>query len=334
MSATVIEASAGTDQWFITCRNGRVYAFSLEGLPLWNNLVPYAQRDNSINELYGLPLYHPRLQLAASQDLVAIAAGEELHCYDTRGRRLWSRRIQDSVNWLAPAASDDLPTREHRLATLGLSEMSGRQHVRTGYLRLAIDTIGNHGWRKQAAVSDIEGVFDAGDEQQDLHFDSTGSTLQVRIGAPFIPRITVLRASRMSIVVGTQDGFAHEYDREGALRQSFRVGDAAVCEVLVEGEGLKAAYCGGRLTLFDAGRIVGTTELPAYFAELADCGAGVLVRNQNTIWLVDRSARVQSVLETDRPIRGAWGHGTGFYALAAELVSFQLRSPAGRRRRS
>ncbi len=76
LSATVIEASAGTDQWFITCRNGRVYAFSLEGLPLWNNLVPYAQRDNSINELYGLPLYHPRLQLAVSQDTVAIAAGE------------------------------------------------------------------------------------------------------------------------------------------------------------------------------------------------------------------------------------------------------------------
>jgi len=68
----------------------------------------------------------------------------------------------------------------------------------------------------------------------------------------------------------------------------------------VSGEGLKAAYCGGRLTLFDAGRIVGTTELPAYFAELADCGAGVLAWNQNTIWLVDRSTRVQST-PRDRP---------------------------------
>ena len=79
-----------------------------------------------------------------------------------------------------------------------------------------------------------------------------------------------------------------------------RVRDAAACEVLVGGEGLKAAYCGGRLTLFDAGRIVGTTELPAYFAELADCGAGVLAWNQNTIWLVDRSTRVQST-PRDRP---------------------------------
>jgi hypothetical protein len=335
LSATVIEASAGTDQWFIACRNGRVYAFSLEGLPLWNTLVPYGQRDNSINELHGLPIFHPRLQLAASQDLLAIAAGEELHCYDTRGRLLWSWRIQDSVNSRAPAVSADLPTRERRLATLGLSDMVGRQQIRTGYLRLAIDTIGNHGCLKQAAVSDIEGVFDAGHEQpQDLHFDSTRSALQVRIAAPFTPRITVLRASRMSIVFGTQDGFVHEYDREGTLRQSFRIGDAAVSEVLVRGEGLKAAYCGGRLTLFDAGRIVGTTELPAYYAELADCRADVLVWNQNTIWLVDGSARFQSALETDLPIRGAWGHAAGFYALGAELVSFQLRSPARHRRRS
>ena len=34
LSANVIEASAGADQWFIACRNGRVYAFSLEGRPL------------------------------------------------------------------------------------------------------------------------------------------------------------------------------------------------------------------------------------------------------------------------------------------------------------
>lgn len=75
-----------------------------------------------------------------------------------------------------------------------------------------------------------------------------------------------------AVSIGTQDGFIHEYDPKGALRQSCR-------------------------------------------------------------WLVDPDARVQLAIETDRPIRGAWGNVTGFYTLAAELVSFQLRSPAGRRRR-
>ncbi len=97
---------------------------------------------------------------------------------------------------------------------------------------------------------------------------------------------------------------------------------------------VKAAYCGSRITVFDAGRIIGNNELPEYTAELADCEAGVLAWKRNSLWLVDRSAKVHLSLETDRPIRGAWGHAAGFYALAAELVSFQPSSQAGRRRRS
>ena len=31
------------------------------------------------------------------------------------------------------------------------------------------------------------------------------------------------------------------------------------------------------------------------------------------------------VAETDRPIRGVWGHSGGFYVLAGELSSFQVR---------
>jgi len=34
---------------------------------------------------------------------------------------------------------------------------------------------------------------------------------------------------------------------------------------------------------------------------------------------------VQLVAETDRPIRGVWGHSGGFYVLAGELSSFQVR---------
>jgi hypothetical protein len=329
LPANVIEASAGADQWFIACRNGRASAFSLEGRPLWNKLVPCARRDNATNELYGLPIFHPRLQIATAGDLLAIAAEEEFHCYDVSGRRLWSQKIQPSGMPPSPGVSVELPTREQRLATLGLAEMVGREHVRTGYLRLAMDTIGYHGW-KQARVSDLEEESGADDEQvEELDFQCTGSALQFRVGSPFTTRITVLRASRTAIVVGTQDGFVHEYDLKGAFRLSSRIGDAAVSDLLVGERGLTAAYCGGRLTLFDASRITGTTELPEYGMELAECGAGVLAWKRNAVWIVDASGRVQLSLETARPIRGAWGHATGFYAVASELVSFQLPSQAG-----
>jgi hypothetical protein len=136
-----------------------------------------------------------------------------------------------------------------------------------------------------------------------------------------------------AIIIGTQNGLVHAFDRDGRLKGTFQVGRAAVSDLLIDAEGVKAAYCAGRLTLFDGTRISATIELPEYFAELEACGSGVLVWKSNAVWLVEPSGRVQLAATTDRPIRGCWGHATGFYVLAGELASFHVRpEPTPRRR--
>ena len=93
----------------------------------------------------------------------------------------------------------------------------------------------------------------------------------------------------------------------------------------------RRGYGAGRVTLFDGGRISGSTEMPEYSAELAECGTGVLAWQSKSVWLIESSGRVQVVAETDRPIRGVWGQSGGFYVLAGELSSFQVRrTEAGR----
>ena len=133
------------------------------------------------------------------------------------------------------------------------------------------------------------------------------------------------------IAVGTQNGLVHVFDWEGSLKRTFQVGDTAVSDLLVTGAGLRAAYSAGRLTLFDLGRISASTEMPDYSAELSDCGNGVLAWQSKSVWLVESSGRVQLVAETDRPIKGVWGHSAGFYVLAGELASFQVRQTEARR---
>ena len=119
--------------------------------------------------------------------------------------------------------------------------------------------------------------------------------------------------------------------RTAPIRAPLRWLETAVSELLVTTGGLRAAYCAGRLTLFDGGRISGSTEMPEHSAELGDCGVGVLAWQSNSVWVVESSGRVQVVAETDRPIRRVWGHSGGFYVLASELSSFQVRrSEAGR----
>jgi hypothetical protein len=190
-----------------------------------------------------------------------------------------------------------------------------QEQVRTGYLRLTRDTLFGSGWLK-AEVSDIES------EEEGVNL------VAVAIGAsPFPLGIGILRAAESGAVIGTQDGLVHCFDREGILRATYRVGEASVEEVLVSASELKAAYCAGQLTQFRDGRVSATTELPEYFVNLAECGNGVLAWKANSVWLVEASGRVAMSAESARPIRGIWGHGTGFYVLTGELASFQSRSP-------
>jgi hypothetical protein len=328
LPAATADASAGPEQWFVGCRDGRVYAFSFDGWRLWRELIPNARRDNATNELWGLPVFHPRLHLAADGPVLAIGAEHEFHHYDTSGERLWSGTlpsVQQPTNRRTESA--DLPSREDRLSRLGLAQAAGRDQVRTGYVRLALDTLLSAGWLKQVQAYDIECVDDTETSVQ--------PKMAFEIGFPwFEPGICVIRTCWNVIAAGVQNGLVHVFDWDGSLKETFQVGEAAVADLLVTPAGLRAAYCAGQLTVFSGGRISAVTELPEYFAELSDCGDRVLAWKSNSVWVVEDSGRVQLAAETDRPIRGAWGHSNGFYVLAGgELSSFQVRSIDARRGR-
>ena len=213
----------------------------------------------------------------------------------------------------------DLPTRKDRISRLGVAQTTSEDRVRTGYIRLALDTLLNAGWLKQVQVDDIEAEEPAEDRSR--------TDASVQIGFPsYEPGVSVIRASWNVIAVGMQNGLIHIFDWEGSLKRTFQVGDTSVSDLLVTAGGLQAAFSAGRLTLFDAGRISASTEMPDHSAELSDCGNAVLAWQSKSVWLVETSGRVQLVVETDRPIQGVWGHGSGFYVLAGDLASFQLRA--------
>jgi hypothetical protein len=317
LAAGVIDASAGEDQWFLACRDGRVYAFTLEGRAQWNELIPYPPRDNSSNALLGLPVFHPRLHLASDGPILAVGAEQDLHRYDESGERLWTELLPRAETKTSQIRSTDLPTRDDRLSKLGLAHTVGQERIQTGYLRLSLDTTLNGDWLKQVQISDGEGAEEA---------DATSPVVGVQVGFPFKPGISVLRASGYDIVVGVQNGLVHVFSREGSLRKTFHAGDGPVSELLVTAEGLKATHCAGRLTLFEEGGVTGATELPEYFVDLAECEFGVLAWKFNSVWLVEASGRVQLAAQTSGPIRAVWGHDTGFHVLAGgELASFRRR---------
>jgi hypothetical protein len=189
---------------------------------------------------------------------------------------------------------------------------------------MALDTLLNAGWLKQIQLYDIEGADEA--------TASPRTDAAVQLVCQGFGGVSVIRAAWNMIAAGTQSGLVHVFDWDGSLKRTIQVGETAVSALLVTAGGLRAAYCAGRVTLFDGGRITGSTELPEYFAELGDCGTGVLAWRSKSVWLIEASGRVQLAAETDRPMRGVWGHPSGFYVLAGELASFRVRpTEAGRR---
>jgi hypothetical protein len=74
--------------------------------------------------------------------MLAVAAEQELHAYGASGRRLWSDTLPERET-TKTSIPIDLPTREHRLSRLGLAHIPSREEVRTGYLRLKLDTLLN-----------------------------------------------------------------------------------------------------------------------------------------------------------------------------------------------
>jgi hypothetical protein len=318
LPAAVAEATAGTNEWYVACRNGRVYAYGFDGSPLWNELIPHARRDNATNAYWGLPIFHPRLRLAADGPVLAIATEQEFHRYESSGERLFSDTLPPVERIDTRIECSDLPTREDRLSRLGIRQSAPVERVQTGYLRLALDTLMNAGWLQQVGVYDIE-------DAEAIHA-STRNDIAIQFGFPPVePGISVIRASWNLIAIGTQNGLVHVFDWNGSLQRTFHVGETAVSDLLVTPTAVKAAYCAGRLTLFDKGRITASTELPENAAELSHCGSGVVVWKSKSVWVVEPAGRVQLAAETDRPIRGVWGHSSGFYVLAGELSSLQVR---------
>ncbi len=196
LAARVVSVSAGDDQWFVACSDGHIYAFTMEGRAQWNHLVPYAPRDHSTNAEWGLPLFHPRLHLTVDGPILAVGAGQELHCYSDSGDRLWSAVLPQARISAVHTRSTDLPTRDDRLSKLGLARTAGRQPVQTAYLRLKLDTVLNSGYLKQVEISDFESSNDV---------KITLAAVNVQIGSPLQTEIRAVCASGSDIAAERAD---------------------------------------------------------------------------------------------------------------------------------
>jgi hypothetical protein len=257
----------------------------------------------------------PYLHLTAGSFGLVTGAEMEMHLYDGLGHRGLCVPLPSTGSRAVYCHPLGLPTREERLRRLGWQQEKG--NLRTGYLRLSLDSRLEGGWVKQAELCEAPAESPAGLRLEDGADD-------LCIAMPWRSAgINVLRSTWNSILVGTQDGFLHAFDGRGKLQRTFQVGEAAVTEILLDDGGLRAACCAGEITFFERGQISGSTVLPEYFVDLAGSGEFVLAWRWKSVWLLDQTGTVRWAAEVRRPIHSCWGNGGGFCLLAGQLLSLR-----------
>jgi len=80
---------------------------------------------------------------------LVIGAEGEFHRCTSAGERLSSNPLPSAKRKECRIEIGDMPTREERLSRLSFAGTVSEKGVRTGYLRLALDTLLNAGWMKQ-----------------------------------------------------------------------------------------------------------------------------------------------------------------------------------------
>jgi hypothetical protein len=318
----VSEVAPGPGSWYVGCRDSSLYAFQVDGQPLWRQRIqipaPYL--------IPGVPAWDraPCLHVGAGRGTVGVGAGRRMYLLDFFGDTQWEKDLRsERRTHEIVCGPSEVPTRTQLLERLGLPSDADRDRVLTGFVRLELRTGNGENSDWLAKVEKYEGLQGS---NHDLAADPIAAVVQVLMaGSGPRDAICTVGVGERSIALGLMDGQVQLMDHEGRLETRYRVGDAPV-SVIMDQRGLRASYSGGLLTLFDGERISGHVTLPQWSATVVPCGAEVMVWSDREAWVVNRKGRVVWRARFGRRIGGVAVHGGEFEVLAGRLFCFQ-RSP-------
>ncbi len=130
----VSEIASGQGQWYVGCRNGTLYAFSLDGSHLWRQIIPCRPVDTlSLTAAFTGADTSAFLRVEGGLGGVVVAESDTFYAFDSFGQRWATFSVPQTAGTTPGAQPDEIPTREAMLRRLGFAADPHAAKVRTAW---------------------------------------------------------------------------------------------------------------------------------------------------------------------------------------------------------
>jgi hypothetical protein len=314
---------AGESCWYIGCRNGKLYKFSVDGKRIWTWEMPGCQ-DGHYSP-YSRPCpYH----VAAAGAFVVTGYGPEIFCLSSSGETLWNVPSPDRAKEANRFNSSGAVGASSACRILGLEPEASPEEIRRAYRRLAFRTHPDRNPQDATAADRfrrLRRAYEAALSGESNVAERPNISFQIGCMQPST-LLSFLEVRKESIWAGFNSGSLYRFDLHGALRERHRLGRGWVRACVREDGSLAAAYCSPVLTLFQGSQIAAKVTLPEYWVALGAQSDHVMAWWWNTAQVFNGCGQRLWTECFAKKIAGMACTENGFVILADQLYGWNRSS--------
>lgn len=306
----------GFGQWYVGCRDGRLYCFDRRGALKWKWVTPGA--DDAVDDVYARPCPY---YVTATDDFVTFSSWDNLFALSNTGELLWQRKVPDQgpITITVPRGGS---FNMDSWKVLGLSRGASDDDIKRAYHRLALDTHPDRNPSDPDAAGHFRMIQSAYESllaapHQDARIDVVKFTFQMKAS------VSRLFALNNEIVVVSSDGVMAFLTRNGEVTNRRVLGRSAARPVFDSSGVLRAAFCDGILSFFDGDSIVNAAEIGNYPESIVVWGDDVIVVDRLGMTLYSKLGVKLWTVEFAKRLAGFSAQGDALICSAGALVVFE-----------
>ena len=306
----------GSGQWYVGCRDGRLYCFDRQGNLKWRWVTPGA--EDPFDSVYSRPCPY---YVTATDVFVTFSSWGNLFALSNSGELLWQRDVpnQGPITITIPrGGSFNLDSWK----VLGLSQGATDTDIKRAYRKLALD---NHPDRNPDDLESSEHfrIIQSAYESLMAAPHLVGDIDSVTFTMTMLVTVSRLIALDDEIVVVSSDGVIAFLDRSGEMKSRRVLGRSAVLPVFDASGVLRVTYCDEILSFFDGESVVNATAIEKYPDSISLWGDEVIVADRTKLTLYSRLGVKLWSVEFSKRLTSFSAEGRLLVCSAGALIVFE-----------
>jgi hypothetical protein len=317
------QIARSADRWYVGCRNGLLYAFTVEGALQWTWEMPGAWEH--VGNVYLRPCpYH----VVASPAFVVVTSFGHLYAVGPSGQTIWQASLPNAgrpraVTIARAGASAWRPTPTFR----GLSADGTRVTLTRAAPRWA--QAPNRSLDDRPVLASVWHARRAS-EPIGARTPSrpTGADLTISLeGSGVGPVVSAVSATAEGVLVGSSDGRFYRFDRQGRVVQTRVLGTAPVRFAPRADGTAGATWCGGTLRWLNDDTILTGEDTLTCPRGVTMLGDAVVVWRDREIHLMTARGRVIGAVAVAAPLTHVVATGDRLVCAATGVLAAFKRMP-------